>query len=49
MDASSITSSSVKYEDPDVKWLTKLLIKSEAPILKKLNKDTALQKENKVL
>jgi len=49
MDALTIISSSVKSEDPDVKWLTKLLIKSEAPILKKLKKDTALRKENKEL
>jgi len=39
----------VKSEDPDVKWLTKLLIKSDAPILEKLKKDTALEKENKEL
>jgi len=39
----------VKFEDPDIKWLTKLLIKSEAPILEKLKKDIALQKENKEL
>jgi len=49
MDASSIISSSVKYEDPDIKWLTKLLIKSDAPILEKLQKDSALEKENKEL
>jgi len=49
MDASSIISSSVKSEDPDVKWLTKLLIKSDAPILEKLKKDTTLEKENKEL
>jgi len=49
MDASSIISLSVKSEDPDVKWLTKLLIKSKAPILEKLKKHTALQKENKEL
>ena len=49
MDASSIISSSVKSEDPDVKWLAKLLIKSEAPILEKMKKDTTFQKENKEL
>jgi len=49
MDASSIVFSSVKSEDPDVRWLTKLLIKSEAPILEKLKKDTSLKKENKEL
>jgi len=42
IDASSIISSSVKSEDPDVKWLTKLLIKYDAPIREKLKKDTAL-------
>jgi len=47
MDASNIISSSVKSEDPDVKWLTKLLIKSDALILEKLKKDTTLEKENK--
>jgi len=47
MDASSIISSSVQSEDPDVKWLTKLLIKSDAPILEKLKKDTTLEIENK--
>ena len=30
-------------------WLTKLLIKSDAPILEKLKKDTALEIENKKL
>jgi len=49
MDASSIISSSVKSEDPNVKWLTKLLIQSDAPILEKLKKDFALEKENKEL
>ena len=49
MDASSIISSSVQSEYPDVKWLTKLLIKSDAHILEKLKKDTALEKENKEL
>ena len=49
MDASSIISSSVKSEDPDIKWLTKLLIQSDAPILEKLKKDSALEKKNKEL
>jgi len=49
MDASRINYSSVQSEDPDVKWLTKLLIKSDAPILEKLKKDTALEIENKKL
>ena len=49
MDASSIISSSVHSEDPDVKWLTKLLIQSNSPILEKLKKDYTLEKENKEL
>jgi len=49
MDGSSIISSSVQSKDSDVKWLTKLLIQSDAPILEKLKKDTALEIENKKL
>jgi len=49
MDASSIISSSVQSEDLDVKWFTKLLIKSDAPILEKLKKDTTLEIKNKKL
>jgi len=49
MDASSIISSSVHSEDPDIKWVTKLLIQSNAHILEKLKNDSALEKENKEL
>jgi len=36
----------VHYEDPDIKWVTKLLIQSDAPILEKLNKDS--EQENTI-
>ena len=49
MDASSIISSNVHSEYLDVKWLTKLLIQSDARILEKLKKDSTLEKENKEL
>ena len=49
MDASSIISLSVHSEDPDIKWVTKLLIQSNARILEKLKNDSALEKENKEL
>jgi len=49
MDASSIITSSVHSENPDVKWLTKLLIQSDAPILEKLKNDSELEKRNKEL
>ena len=49
MDASNIISSSVQSEDPDVKWLTKLLIQYDAPILEKIKKYSTLEKENKEL
>jgi len=47
MDASSIVSSSVHSEDPDLKWLTKLLIQSDAPILEKLKKNSALKRKTR--
>jgi len=49
MDASSIISSSVHSEDPDVKWVTKLLIQFDAPILEKLKKDSEQEKTIKEL
>jgi len=49
MDVSSIISSSVHSEDPDVKWLTKLLIQYNAPILEKLKKDPEQEKTIKEL
>jgi len=50
LDASSISSSSVHYENPDFKWLTKLkILTSDAPILEKLKDGPVLEKENKEL
>jgi len=49
MDATSIISSSVHSEDPGVKWVTKLLIQSDAPILEKLKKDSEQEKTIKEL
>ena len=50
LDASSIILSSVHSENPDFRWLTKLKIQnSDAPILKKLQDDPILEKENKEL
>ena len=49
MDASSIISSSVHSEDLDVKWVNKLLIQSDAPILEKLKKDSKQEKTIKEL
>ena len=39
----------MKSEDPDIKWLTNLLINSDDLILEKLKTDTALEIENKEL
>jgi len=50
MDASSIILSSVLSDNPDFSWLTKLKIwTSDAPILKKVEDDPVLEKENKEL
>ena len=50
LDASSIILSSVHSDNPDLRWLTKLKIHtSDAPILKKLQDDPVLAKENKEL
>ena len=50
LDTSSILLSSVHSENPDFKWLTKLKIQNPyAPILKKLQDDPVLEKENKEL
>jgi len=50
MDASSIIFSSVHSENPDFRWLTKLKIQNlDASILKKLQDDPVLVKENKEL
>jgi len=48
--ASSIISSSVHSENPDLRWLTKLkILTSDAPILNKLKDDSVLENENKEL
>lgn len=49
LDASSIISSSVHSENPDFRWLTKLKIQDDAPILEKLKNDYELEKSNKKL
>ena len=50
LDASSIISSSVHSDNPDLRWLTKLKIQtSDVPILEKLKDDPVLEKENKQL
>jgi len=49
LDASSIITTSVHSENPDFKWLTKLKIQDDAPILEKLKNDSELEKENKEL
>jgi hypothetical protein len=49
MDASSIITASVLSENPDIRWLTKLKIQTDAPILEKLKKDSVLERENKKL
>jgi len=49
LDASGIISSSVHSENLDLKWLTKLKVQSDSPILEKLKNDSELEKENKRL
>ena len=50
LDASTIVSSSVHSENPDIIWLTKLKVQtSDASILEKLKDDPVLEKENKEL
>ena len=49
MDASSIITASVHSQNLDIRWLTKLKIQTDAPILEKLKKDSELEKENKEL
>jgi len=46
LDASSIISSSVHSENLDYKWLTKLKVQTNSPILEKLKNDSELKKEN---
>ena len=50
LDASSIISSSVQSDNPDIRLLTKLKVRtSDAPILEKLKDAPILEKENKEL
>jgi hypothetical protein len=47
LDASGIISSCVHSENLDLKWLTKLKVQTDSPILEKLKSDSELEKENK--
>ena len=49
LNASSIISSNVHFENLDLKWLTKLKVQTDSPILEKLKNDSELEKENKRL
>lgn len=49
LDASGIISSCVHSENLDLKWLTKLKVQRDSPILEKLKSDSELEKENKKL
>ena len=49
LDASSIITTSVHYENPDFKWLTKLKLRADAPILEKLKKDSEQEQRIKKL
>jgi len=49
LDASGIISSSVQSENLDLKWLTKLKVQIDSPILEKLKSDSEVEKENKRL
>jgi len=49
LDAFGIISSSVHSENLDLKWLTKLKVQKDSPILEKLKNDSELEKENKKL
>jgi len=49
LDASGIISSSVHSENLDLKWLTKLKVQIDSPILEKLKNDSELEQENKRL
>jgi len=44
LDASSIFTTSVHSENPDLKWLTKLKLQVDAPILEKLKHDSEQEK-----
>jgi len=49
LNASGIISSNVHSENLDLKWLTKLKVQTDSPILEKLKNDFELEKENKRL
>lgn len=49
LNASGIISSNLHSENLDLKWLTKLKVQTDSPILKKLKNDSELEKENKRL
>jgi len=49
MDASSIITACVHSENPDFRWLTKLKINADVPILEKLKNDSEQENENKEL
>jgi len=49
LDVSSIITSSVHSDNPNFRWLTKLKIQDDAPILETLKNDPVMEKENKEL
>ena len=49
LNALGIISSNVHSENLDLKWLTKLKVQTDSPILEKLKNDFELEKENKRL
>ena len=49
LDASSIITSSLQSENPNLTWLTKMKLQAETPILEKLKHDSELEKENRQL
>ena len=49
MDAYEIITSSVHSENLDVRWLTKLKVQTDSPILEKLKSGSAVEKENKMM
>jgi len=49
LNASGIISSNVHSQNLDLKWLTKLKVQTDSPILEKLKNDSKLEKENKRL
>jgi len=49
LNASGIISLNLHFENLDLKWLTKLKVQIDSPILEKLKNDSELEKENKRL